>query len=249
MKKLFAITMILTAIAVTLFTQFATAGVSMAVVGGVVISTDRMRAVFERAKKDYAGQGKIIVPHYIRIEQAIANGRTKYSFQITKDTNSDTVTEQKLDRNDKFLATSIGLFLMKRLSTKTGNEVLYSFPNTKTLTEFADVSTTFLGKDLETFFNGFLSIKVGQTIYLEKFPTKKFREVGVTQQSDATTQNSSTGDSGFVDLTPQLLLDGDRKTDITLEAPVHSTSLPANTTASTTNYLVFMAFGFLITTR
>jgi len=249
-KSIFTIAILVTMLTISILSNYAFAGIGLTfATGGVIISTDRMRAIYERAKKDPDNAGKIIVPHYIRIEQAVTNGKTKYSFLITRDSNSDTVTEQKLDRNDKFLACSMGLFLMKRLSTKLGGEVLYTFPNTKTLTEFADISTTFLGKDLECFYNGFITIKVGQTIYLEKFATQQFREVPITQQSDATTQNSKTTNSGMVDLTPQVLLNGDLKTSIDLEAPVDAGALLAHTTASTKNYLVIMSYGFLITTR
>jgi len=212
---------------------------------GVVISPDRMRSIFSGLTK-YRNEGFITSPGFIRVEQAISNGKAVYAFPVTKDQNSDTVTERKLDRNDKFMVTHMGLFLMKRLSTKTGIEVLQTYPN---ILEFADVSSTFLGADLETFYNGNIGIKVGQTVYIEAMDTRKFRSVEDVQQSAATNKSSARENSGFIELTPQILLDGDQKNDISLTAPVHSSALVAHTTASTTNYLVWMARGFLITRK
>lgn len=212
---------------------------------GVIISPDRMRSIFSSLAK-YRKDGYITSPGYIRVEKAIVNGQTVYTFPVTKDQNSDTVTEEKLDRNDKFMVSHMGLFLMKRLSTKTGGEVLQTYPN---IQEFADNSSTFLGADLEVFYNGKISIKVGQTVFVEKMDSRRFRSVEDVQQSSASTKSSAKENSGFVELTPQILLDGDQKNDITLSAPVHSTALVANTVASTTNYLVWMARGFLITRK
>jgi hypothetical protein len=211
----------------------------------VVISPDRSRSIYSGLEK-WRKEGYIVSPGFVRVEQAIVNGKTVYTFPVTKDANSDTVTEEKLDRNDKFHVSHMGLFLMKRLSTKTGIEVLQAYPN---ILEFADVSSTFLGADLEVFYNGKLAVKVGQTVWIEKMDTRRFRSVEEVQQAAASTKSSAKEHSGFIELTPQILLDGNEKNEIKIEAPVHSSALVAHTTASTSNYLVMMFRGFLITRK
>lgn len=212
---------------------------------GIVISPDRMRSIFSKMT-EYTESGHIVSQGYIRVEVPIANGKTVYTFPVTKDQNSDTVTEEKLDRNDLFKVTHMGLFLMKRLSTKTGGEVLQTYPN---IQEFADDSSTFLGADLEVFYNGKISVTVGQVKYLEKLDTRRFRWIGEIQQSSATTKSSAREESGLIEVTPQILLDGNQKNEIRLEAPVHSSALVAHSATNTTNYLVWVARGFLITKK
>jgi hypothetical protein len=210
--------------------------------GAVVISPDRMRSVHGGIKKQFPGM--LVSPSTLRIEVPVVNGKGKYDFPVTRDQNSDQITEIKLDRNDKFVVTHIGLMLMKRLSTKTGAEVLQTYPN---IQEFADVSSTFAGADLEVFYNGHFQIKVGQKVFVEKLDSRRFRAIEDVQQSSSTTKSSARENSGLVELTPQVVLDGDAKNEITLQAPVHSSHLVAHTTASTTNYLVLFCRGFLIT--
>lgn len=235
----------------------------------VIVSPERERAIFSNLNKKYAGM--IISPGKLRIEQAIVNGKSTYTFPVTKDANSDTVTEEKLDRNDSFMVTDMGLFLMKRLSTKTGGEVLQTYPNPVAI---PDDSTNFLAADLEVFYNGKLSMKEGQTVFIERFPTERFRVVPDAQQAsgafyainasgaEATSSvlaaaskqlmianSGRTKDAGMIPLTPQILLNGDKKNEITVTAPVHSTAKIANTVSNTTNYLVLLLYGFQITKK
>lgn len=213
----------------------------------ILMNGNRDAAIFAVLKRRFADQpGVIITPGYIRIEQAISNGKPRYQFSVTKDSNADTVTEVKLDRNDQFIATHTGLFLMKRLSTKTGGEVLQTYPNP---TAIADDSTNFLCADLEAFYNGHLSVQVGQTIFIEKMDLRRFRSVEQNIESSSITKSSAGEFSGFSELTPQIELDGNGKSIIAIEAPIHSTAKVANTVSNTTNYLVLMFRGFLVTRR
>jgi hypothetical protein len=213
----------------------------------VAMTNDRQRGIVQAAKAKYPKEeGWIVTPGFLRVEQAISNGKPRYQFAVTKDSNSDTVTEVKLDRNDKFLVSHVGIFLMKRLSTLTGIEVLQTYPN---VVAIPDDSTNFLCAHLEAFYNGFFGIQVGQTVYIEKMDTRRFRSVEEAIESATITKSSARENSGFVQLTPQFELDGDGKTLISIEAPIHASAKVANTVSNTTNYLVLMFRGFLITKR
>lgn len=234
---------------------------------GITVSTDRERAIFSRLEAKFKAEGKIVTPGYIRLENELINGKPKYDFQILRDTNSDSVTEQKLDRNDKFLATHLGLFLIHRGGTipnsdpeekyEPGLEVLQTYPNP---TIFSDKSIF-----LESIYNGKISIMVGQTKYVEALDTRRFRYVPTAQQLTVTNGASSTPlvvssiansgqdeNSGFINLTPQITFDGALKNNITLEAPIASTfeMQPSQRRNQRQMYcLVLMMRGFLVTNR
>ena len=226
----------------------------------VVVSTDRHKGIFQKAQQEYAKDGKIVVPGYLRIEQKIVNGKTKYDFAITRDSNSDSPTELKLDRNDLFKVTDVGLFLMRRDSTLIGHEVLQTYAN---YIAFPPVGSpfTFNPTHLESFYNGKLSLVVGQTKWIEGLDTRRFRYVGAQQESLTTDGNTpptiinfiqqSSGDekSGFIEMTPQITLDGNQKNQLSIEAPIASGHIVANTAANTNNYLVVVFRGLLITNR
>lgn len=214
--------------------------------GGIHISLDRARTIYESAKRNPAYANKILAPSFVRIEAKILNGRTKYEFPFTRDTNSDTVTERKIDRKDLFLMTHMGLFLMKRDSTKLGGEVLQTYPN---IIVFPNDSTNFLGADLEVFYNGAISVKVGQTVYIEGLDTRQFRSVEENIQSSTIDKSAERSNSGLIELTPQLTLDGNQKNEIVLEAPVSGSAKVENTVANMSNYLVLFGRGFLITSK
>jgi hypothetical protein len=208
-----------------------------------VVSSDKNRNALEALRNDPNLNGRTMSPSFLRVEQKIVNGKPVYNFNLTKDTNSDSVTERKLDVNDSFLITEIGLKLMKRLSTKIGGEVLQTYPN---IQEFADVSTTFLGADLEAFYNGLMELTVKQKVQIEAMDTNQFRYVSETQQSSASTKSSGDMHAGMVSITPNIRINGTDKNSLKVSAPVASSALVAHTTANTDNYLVLFIRGFLI---
>jgi hypothetical protein len=236
-----------------------------------IVSTDRQRAIYAQALSIAKSENRIVTPSHLRIEQTIANGKNKYIFSMTKDSNSDSVTEKKLDRNDKFLVTHVGMMLVKRLSTLKGGEVVQSYPNPVV---FADDSTNFIGAHLEVLYNGKLSFAVGQVKWIEDLDTLSFRRVPDAQQTAAAfaainasgaeansaviaaaTKAILMANSGFslkdtlVELTPQITIDGDQKTEITIEAPVDANHKIANTVTNTSNIIVLFVKGFLLTRK
>jgi len=209
-----------------------------------IIYPERLRAILNETVAQ--NPGKTVTQGYIRVEQLISNGKTNYTFPVTKDSNSDSATERKLDRNDKFKMTHVGMFLVKKDSTLPSLEVDQTYPNIQV---FPDESTTFYGAHLEVFYKGNFQIRIGQTLYVEALDTARFRVVGNTQQSSASTKSSVNPYDGYTELTPQITLDGDGKSQIQLSVPANSNLKVANTTTNMSNYVVFAARGFLITDK
>jgi hypothetical protein len=215
---------------------------------GVVISPDRKRSIYTQvlANKNINAENSIISEGYIRVETKLINGKGIYEFSIVRDSNSDSITERKIDRNDKFLVTELAFFLMARLETKKGVEVLQTYPNPVVFTNKAKTGSF---TDLECMFNGRLSVKVGQTNFIEGMDTLRFRNVPQVQQSSSNANTQSGGKMGFFETTPQILLSGDQKNEIRIEAPVDSAALISNDNDNTNNYIVMMCRGFLISSK
>lgn len=123
-------------------------------------------------------------PSYLRVQQSLANSKTVYDFQIKNDT-STAQQEVKLDRNDLFITSHIGLFLIPEVSTTLGAEVLHSYPNQ---TAFAAASG-FTPAHLNVVYNGFLRIKTGQTVNAQNIPGWNFYYAAETQKSAATNED------------------------------------------------------------
>ncbi len=215
----------------------------------VVISPDRKRAIFSQvlANKGINTDNAIVSEGYIRIERRLENGRNKISFSIVRDANSDTPTERKIDRNDKFLVTEMGIFLMHRSESKRGIEVLQTYPNTKVFVAKDGGDT--IANDLEAIYNGNISVKVGQTKFIEGMDLLRFRNVPQTQQNATNANSQSTGKQGFFETTPQILFDGNQKHEIDIELPIDSTVTIASDVADHNNYIVLFCRGFLISNK
>ena len=234
------------------------ASIITATVAPLVITADRKREIFARLRKTHPGA--IITPSYIRLEKKLEASQNKYSFSIVRDSNSDLSTEAKLDRNDKFLISDLGLFLRAGVGVPSA-EVLQTYPNKKV---FGGTNAPYL----EYIYNGYMQIKVGSTVFIERLDLLQFRHVPDAQKRDGSyfainaagaeaTSNvlAAAGngveilDSGFVlsnmlaEITPQILFSGDAKNEITLQFP------DAPTIASTFPVMVLFGKGFLISSK
>lgn len=207
-------------------------------------SNERERVIYDRIKQEPAFKGFNVTPSYIRAEQKIVNGSGVYNFPIVKDSNADTPTEKKMDRKDFFVATGLGFFLIKRNKLKIGVEVLQTYPNAQV---FVDDTVNFVGADLEAFYNGHLRMQIGQKVIMEALDLNRFRNVGSVVQIASIPQSSRTEKDGFIELTPQMTLDGDGKTNIQIYVPIDGNARVQNTLANTDNVAVLYLRGFLIT--
>lgn len=193
---------------------------------------------------------KQIQPSFLRMEAVIANGQNVYQFLIDMQSNQVS-TEQKLNQNDVFGTNLIGLFIYPR-NTSTGNEglvPLQTYPNVQVFPAVVG-PPAFTPGDLNMVYSGFLQIARETTIDLEKFPTRKFLEIGTTQQASATTYSEVIGtDSGFASMVPTLLLPGAavQQTTITLNYPALPSSIAWQAQAANTqNRLVLIVYGYVI---
>lgn len=205
-----------------------------------IVTTDDTRAIFNSANEKAKSQGLMAVPGFLRFEKLLKAGTNRYEFSPLRDSNSDTVTERKLDRNDQFTMTEFAVLLMKRTAATAGCEVLQSYPNATVF----PTGPTLNAAHLEAVYNGSLSLQVGNKKYIEAMDLNRFRSVPTTLQSASNANSERSERDGFTKLTPQITINGDIKTTIGIEIPTFDGML-----LGTDVFLVVIARGFQITAK
>ena len=220
----------------------------------------RKQAVFNEKASQYAGQGVITTPGYLRLEQSLATGATSLSqinFNTLDTSGVKLSTERRLKLADTFTITDISFYLgtgtAAAVGAPTGAEAAVMKLNTFPNGGVAAIGTTNNGI-LESIYNGFMSLRVDTTTFLDSIPMRQFYRVGDV----ATGVAQSTGvaaAAGFLnvsswplsmfgrtELLPTIELNGQSNIEfgITLPAPVTYTPV-----ASTFVTAVIVLNGFL----
>lgn len=234
----------------------------------VVISTSPIRAAYNRVRRlmtaENAGTEFIINQKTLRIEQLLTASKNQYTFDLYENRGSDRELEIKLNRNDLFFLTHIGLCLTKQDATTTpakyGNYPLFTHPD----------PNYFLGDDstnptenlaLECVYNGRLTIKTEPVERLVDYHTQMFRYV--PERNYTIAAGSQTDDEfpqwgpdiesrGFVELHPNIILDGQENNEVRLTLGSGNTELIAGavngsgSAVDTRNVAVLLLHGFVV---
>jgi hypothetical protein len=187
-------------------------------------------------------------PSYLRIEQQIVSGQSQYSFNIKNDSGVS-ATENKLDQNDAFVVSKVGIALFKEavvsgVRTQPGTGVLQYYPNA---TVFAAEAGNLDPAQLENFWNSNLEVKVADTVYFDSLWMKPSRTVRTTQQSSATNKSEAFLYDGLFDIDPIITFQGSRKNDIVLQLPNFNGAQQQYVTANERVFVTLLFWGILIT--
>lgn len=214
--------------------------------GNLIISPDRDRAIFSALQRKLPG--KIITPSYLRLEVLAQSGQSVYPFQIQKNVGNQSPTEVRLDLNDAFVGTKMGMYIFNDDLSLPGHAHLMTYPSPVQFpSEAGNVDPT----HLECWYNGSIYLKVGNIVYSETIACRKFRVVPQTQEQVFVTPEPGTlaqNDSydGLVDATPQFIFQGDEKTNLELHAPANATQKVQYITAATRIKIALYFEGYLI---
>ena len=211
-----------------------------------VVSDERERAIYEHNSSQNRFTGKNMTPGYLRLEQEIVNSKNIFSFPtFSGDAASVYPTERRLDRNDAFIATEVGMFLLRQdITNGKTNAELHSYVN---LTTFV-AAAGFVPADLKSIYHGGLSIEIGRVKKLVAFDTQRFYKAPITQQTGATNYDQKNGrKDGFVRLTPQVVIDGAGTNDLAITFPSYAGWTGASVTAGTQHRLCLYLRGLLVT--
>lgn len=200
---------------------------------------NRDRQIYNSLVKKYPGQ--IISPDYLRIEQDLTNTKGSYVFPI-ETTSGQGLLERKLDRNDIFVITSLGIFLLAEVDTTPGAGVLQTYPNQTVFPAAAG----FNPDHLEAIYNGKLSLKVQSKMNIEGMSMLHFRYVPETQQSAAGNKSQYSVDRAAYPLGSLIALKGTMNVEVKVEFNTFANIQIAAVAANTKHKIVFMPFGYLI---
>ncbi|HMP86196.1 MAG TPA: hypothetical protein PKE63_02910 [Lacibacter sp.] len=179
-----------------------------------VITTERDRAVLEHNRNRAEFAGRKLTPSFLRLEAPVVNNATKLRFPtFTGDATTVYPTERRLDRNDDFIATKMGFFLLKQdtANNKT-NGKLQSYPN---ITIFGAAAAADL---MGLYESGVLKVNIGREDKFVALDLHRFLDIPETQQSGASNFDQFSGKkSGLIDLTPQLILNGNGTNEIEID--------------------------------
>lgn len=212
----------------------------------VQLLTERDRAILNRLRKAAVAAGiapEKVQPSYLRVAVLLDPSQSEYAFQIRKDVGVSLKHDRKLDQNDSFVITDLGIGLLAESPANPGTGLLQAYPNN---IPFAAVAGEVNPLHLNTIYNGFYKIKVDDTVFAESIPTDSMLCVRTTLQSAATNFSERILKDGTVPLTPDITLNGSKKNEITLGIPTFAGMQIQHATAATRNYVVFRAYGFLI---
>jgi hypothetical protein len=228
--------------------------------GGDIVAAkafSRKQAVFNEKAQQYAGQGVITTPGYLRLETLLstvgtATSLSQIAFNTLDTSGTKQPTERRLKLSDSFTVTGISFYLGGAASgtvaaptaAEQAKEELHTFPNAQVACIGA------MSDELEALYNGFLSLRVDTTTFLDSVPMRQFYRVGDTQQATIlATGGTATNKSGWysamfgrTELLPTIELNGQANIEWSITLP---TSVPYQQPALTFTNAVLVLDGFL----
>ena len=225
--------------------------------GGDIVAAQpfsRKQAVFNEKASQYAGQGVITTPGYLRLETLLANSAaattlSQISFNTLDTSGVKLATERRLKLADSFTITDISFYLGTGSAAAGAGLPTPAEQATERLNTFPNAGVPQIGAasavQLEAIYNGFLSLRVDTTTFLDSIPMRQFYRVGevatgVQQASGAPAAAGFINQSswplsmfGRSELLPTIELNGQSNIEfgITLPTTVAYTQLAGFTTA------------------
>jgi hypothetical protein len=167
------------------------------------------RMVFENAKTLVRGLGYSVehaklTQSYLRSEVALSTSIANYHIPVLVNDNQNAsgprVNEKRLNLQDIFVTTEIGVFIGIGTSTNTAAK-LYTYPNATAFTSTSD-------DDLWSLYNGFLNLTINNEQLLPSWDVIRHYFVPQTQQSASTTDQWAAGSDGFYPVEPGIVMNG-----------------------------------------
>jgi hypothetical protein len=216
----------------------------------------RRQAVFNEKAGLYARQGVITTPGYLRLESLAPYGTATSSISFnTLDTSGvKTCTERRLKLNDSFTITDISFYLGAGTTAVNGAPTAAEY-SVQTLNTFPNPNVASFANnfdELESLYNGFLSLRIDTTTFLDSIPMKQFYRVATSQQGvgSATAAIAVQANEwplsmyGRTELLPTIELNGQSNIEFSITLPNATILSPTSSTGKFTN-MVLILQGFL----
>lgn len=207
-------------------------------------NSSRNAAVYNQLRKAYPNN-PVIAPDFIRMEAYLTNGKSEYEF-FHKLLGNEAATENKLNEQDAFRVTDIGVFLTAENTTVPGIAELQTYPNPIV---FPNETSALQTAHLEHIYNGKYIAKIGDTTYLPGMYIGECRVVNTSQQTSSANRSERGAGDGFMPSTPQYTLRGRENNSLKIVVPANSVQ-KVESVFGTTGYktkVVLILRGFKIT--
>lgn len=226
---------------------------TISALGGDIIPAkafSRKQAVFNEKAAQYASQGVITTPGYLRLESlAPAAATSVFNFNTLDTSGTKTSTERRLKLSDTFTVTDISFYIGYGSATSNAptaaqyaGQQLATFPNPN-LAAFASKAD-----ELEVLYNGFLQLRIDTTTFLDSIPMRQFYRVGTSQQVTAATNQNGIGRDewplamyGRNELLPTIELNGQSNIEWSINLP-NATDCSGASTYFTNAVLILQGF-------
>lgn len=210
----------------------------------------RGQAVQQEKAALYAQAGVITTPGYLRLEVSLTGTTNLVAFQV-RDAQGGTqhVTERRLKVSDSFTIMSGSFYIGKAAATASvvsnagyGAMSLHTFPNPLVFT--GGTAAT----DLQSIYNGYMSVRVDSTVFIDSMPMLRYYRVATSQQGVGPAVIIQRDEwplslYGNADFTPTIELNGLANTEININLPT-AVNLAAGANTYETNAVLILT-GFL----
>jgi hypothetical protein len=224
--------------------------------GGDIVAAkafSRKQAIFNEKAAQYAGSGSITTPGYLRLETIMPNSAvSQFTFNTLDTSGTKTATERRLKLSDSFTITDISFYIGYGSATafaptaaQYASQSLATFPNPRLAAIGANAA------NLEAIYNGFLSLRVDTTTFIDSIPMRQFFRVGTSQAGVAVSTTATTGVIGAdefplsmygkTELLPSIELNGQSNIEFTITLP-NATNCAAVATYFTNCVLILQGF-------
>jgi hypothetical protein len=161
---------------------------------------------------------------FLRLENQLVVNKTQFQFPVLNNQNnaSGTIfnTEQRLNQQDSFCASSWGIFLSKPSSNTDATFILHTYPN---VTTFA---TAGVAAAAETIYNSYFTLAVNNDIILPAWDASRHRMVPQTQNGVGITAQTVYGidqidlsSDAFFPIEPNLVFIGSKNSVLNMIMP------------------------------
>jgi hypothetical protein len=194
------------------------------------------RLVFDNAKALVSNAGfnvnqAVLSQSYIRSEVAMSTSTTSYHVPVLiNDTQngSSFATENRLQLQDAFVVSKIGVFVSIPATSTTTSFQYYTYPNAQAFTT-AGAATA-----LYNLYNGSMSISINNRNIVPQWDLYKHLYVPQTQQATSTGTNTAidqndASEFGYYPVEPNIVLVGSKNNQISLNLPAAIGTLQAGT--------------------
>lgn len=163
----------------------------------------------------------------LRLEQPCVNTSTLYTFPVLINIQNQAAafnTEIRLNQQDSFVPTHVGIFLALPSGTTDTTFKLQTYPNPALFTN---------ATQMQAYYNGYMNIMINNVQYTQKWDLWRHWQTNQTQQTAALGSGSPEdqfmgSDDAWYPMQPFILLIGSQNIQLTINIPVSPTTVDAN---------------------